>query len=81
MILTYFVLLFLLFVILLVGGILGYVFRQQVKICFFLQCVNFINILRTNFLYKHHLGSFFNVHVTREKLLKQCSYKKLHVKC
>ena len=36
MLLTYFVLLFLLFVILLVGGILGYVFRQQVKMfCFF----------------------------------------------
>ena len=31
MLLTYFVLLFLLFVILLVGGILGYVFRQQVS--------------------------------------------------
>jgi len=33
--------------------------------------VNFINILCTNFSYKHHFGSFFYVHVTREKLLKR----------
>jgi len=38
--------------------------------------VNFINILRSNFLYKHCFGSFFYVHVTREKLLKQRSYEK-----
>jgi len=38
--------------------------------------VNFINILRTNFSYEHHFGSFFCVHVSREKLLKRCSYKK-----
>jgi len=38
--------------------------------------VNFINILRTNFLYKRHFGSFFYVHVTREKLPKQRSYEK-----
>ncbi len=29
--------------------------------------VNFINILHTSFLYEHHFGSFFYVHVTREK--------------
>jgi len=28
------------------------------------------------FLYEHHFGSFFYVHVTREKLQKQCSYEK-----
>ncbi len=38
--------------------------------------VNFINILHTNFSYKHCFGSFFYVHVTKEKLPKQCSYKK-----
>jgi len=32
--------------------------------------VNFINILSTNFLYERHFGSFFYVHVTREKLPK-----------
>jgi len=45
------------------------------------RCVNFINILRTNFLYKRHFGSFFYVYVTREKLLKQHSYKKINIKC
>jgi len=39
--------------------------------------VNFINILRTNFLYKCCFSSFFYIHVTREKLLKQ----HLHEKC
>jgi len=29
-------------------------------------CVNFINILRTNFSCEHHLGSFFYIHVTIE---------------
>jgi len=38
--------------------------------------VNFINILCMIFLYKCHFGSFFYVHVTREKLPKQHSYKK-----
>jgi len=38
--------------------------------------VNFINILRTNFSYENHFGSFFYVHVTREMLRKQRSYKK-----
>jgi len=28
------------------------------------------------FSYERHFGSFFYVHVTREKLPKQCSYKK-----
>jgi hypothetical protein len=38
--------------------------------------VDFINILCTNFLYEHCFSSFFYVHVTREKLPIQCSYKK-----
>jgi hypothetical protein len=38
--------------------------------------VNFIKILRTNFSYQCCFGSFFYVHVTREKLPKQHSYKK-----
>jgi len=39
--------------------------------------VNFINILRTNFLYESALLSFFfYLHVTREKLPKRLSYKK-----
>jgi len=38
--------------------------------------VNFINILHTNFLYKLRIGSFFYLHVTREKLPKQRAYKK-----
>ncbi len=42
---------------------------------------NFINILRTKFLYKCHFGSIFYVHVTSEKLPKQHSYKNLYVKC
>jgi len=36
----------------------------------------FINILRDNFLFERHFSSFFYIHVTREKLPKQCSYKK-----
>jgi len=38
--------------------------------------VNFINILWTNFLYACLFGSFVYVHVTRDKLPKQCSYEK-----
>jgi len=38
--------------------------------------VNFINVLGTNFSYEHCFSSFFYVHVTREKLLKQRSYEK-----
>ncbi len=39
--------------------------------------VNFINILlRTIFLYERCFGSFFYIHVTREKLLKRHSYEK-----
>jgi hypothetical protein len=38
--------------------------------------VNFINILRTNFSYECHFGSFFYVHVTRKKLPKQSLNKK-----
>jgi len=47
----------------------------------FLDCsheygVNFINVKRTNFLYKRHFGSFNYVHVTRKKLSKQRLYEK-----
>jgi len=42
--------------------------------------VNFINILRTNFLYERLFGSFFYVHVTREKLPKQHLDKKFLIK-
>jgi len=38
--------------------------------------LNFINILRTIFLYESCFGSFFYVHVTRGKLPKRRSYKK-----
>ncbi len=38
--------------------------------------VNFINILHTNCSYECHFSSFFYIHVTREKLPKQHSYKK-----
>jgi len=38
--------------------------------------VNFINILCTNFLYECCFGSFFYIHVTREKLPKRHLYKK-----
>ncbi len=38
--------------------------------------VNFINVLRANFMYKSLFGSFFYLHVTREKLLKRRLYKK-----
>ncbi len=38
--------------------------------------VNFINILHTNFLYECCFGSFFNIHVTKGKLPKWCSYEK-----
>jgi len=38
--------------------------------------VNFINVLQANFTYESLFGSFFYLHVTREKLLKTCSYKK-----
>ncbi len=46
----------------------------------FHQCVNFINILCTNFLYKRCFGSFFSSYMyvtcTWKKLPKQCSFKK-----
>jgi hypothetical protein len=54
---------------------------------FFLRCivsraavVIFINILRTNFLYKSLFGSFSYLHVTRESK-KDVRTKNLHVKC
>jgi len=37
--------------------------------------INLINILCANFTYESFLGSFFYLHVTREKLLKRRSYK------
>ncbi len=47
------------------------ILRQCAMICY-----NCINILRTNFLYKSLFGSFFYLHVTREKLPKRQSNKK-----
>ncbi len=41
-----------------------------------LPCVNFINIWHTKNSYKICFGSFFYIHVTRDKLPKQRSYKK-----
>jgi hypothetical protein len=38
--------------------------------------VNFINILRAKFTYESLFGSFFYLHVTREKLPKRHSYVK-----
>ncbi len=40
--------------------------------------LNFINILRTNFSFERPFGSFFDIHVTREKLPKQCSYENVY---
>jgi len=39
--------------------------------------LNFINILRTNFLYERHFGSFYYIHVTRKKLPKWRSFEKI----
>jgi len=39
--------------------------------------VNFINILRLNFMYESLFGSFFYLHIAGEKLLKIPLYKKL----
>jgi len=47
---------------------------------FIFSAVNFINILRTNFSYQSLFGSFFYLHVTREKLLKRRSYEKFACK-
>ncbi len=45
-----------------------------------LSGVNFINILRTNFLYEYRFGSFFSSYMyimcTWKKLLKRRSYEK-----
>jgi len=38
---------------------------ESVSFFCLLPAVNVINILRANFLYKRHFGSFFYVHVTR----------------
>jgi len=38
--------------------------------------VNFINVKHTNFSYERRYGSFYYVHVTREKLPKWRSYEK-----
>ncbi len=40
--------------------------------------VNFINMLRMNFLYKHHFGSFFYVHVTRKSCQNTTFVRKIH---
>ncbi len=40
-------------------------------------CLPFINALRSNFMYESIFGSFFYLHVTREKLLKRHLYEKL----
>jgi len=45
--------------------------------CHAMPVVNFINILPANFTYKSLFCSFFYLHVTREKLQKRRSYKKL----
>jgi len=41
------------------------------------HCVNFINILRTNFLYKCRFSSFYNLHVTRKKAAKMTFVRKI----
>ncbi len=46
---------------------------SKVEIC---TGVNFFNVNRSNFLYQCHFGSFYYIHVTREKLVKQHLYKK-----
>jgi len=46
------------------------------KCCISRLWVDFINILHTNFLYERYFGSFFYIHVTREKLPKWHLYKK-----
>jgi len=38
--------------------------------------VNFIHVVCPNFMYESLFGSFFYLHVTREKLLKRRLYKK-----
>jgi len=38
--------------------------------------IYFINVLLANFTYECLFGSFFSLHVTREKLLKRCLHKK-----
>ncbi len=42
--------------------------------------VNFINVLHANFTYKGLFGSFFYLHVTREKLPKRLCMKNSRVK-
>jgi len=58
---------------------------QQIRILFDSifddSMVNFINILRANFVCESLFGSFFYLHVTREKLPKRRSYKKFAQKC
>ena len=58
MMLTYFITLFLMFVVLVIGGVLGYVFRDQVyyyrkplKKLLIMKCseCNFVNYVRMNF--------------------------------
>jgi len=42
--------------------------------------VNFINVKRANFRYKSLFGSFFYLHVTREKLTKKTFLQKMRAK-
>ncbi len=39
--------------------------------------VNFINVKRMPFLYEHHFGSFFYVHVTRKKAAEMTFMQKM----
>jgi len=42
----------------------------------FSPAYDFINILHANFTYESLFGSFFYLHVTRDKLSKRCLYEK-----
>jgi len=50
------------------GNIISYIYWSM---------VNLINILCLHFSYKSALRSFFHLHVTREKMPKRLSYKKI----
>ncbi len=41
--------------------------------------VNFINIKRANFSYKHRFGRFYYVHVTRKKAAKMMFVRKIRM--
>jgi len=50
--------------------------KEKNNLVFCRPVVNFINILRVNFLYKSLFSSFFYLQVTREKLPKRRVYEK-----